>query len=180
MSAAPDPPDGGALHQISMSFVPEEDRVQLILIGAEGEDSRFWLSRRFVRGLWGVLRKSLETFPDLRRVIDADTRRAMLAMRREDALRHSDFATPRRETDEPPRHRVPLLVAASVRGAEHGRLSLALKTRGGHQVAMTLDERRLHAFCHLLVETALAADWDLDLAVGDGDLAAPRPGRRLH
>ncbi|CCQ74885.1 hypothetical protein [Magnetospira sp. QH-2] len=170
----------GALSQISMSYVPLEDRAQLILIVDNGPDMRFWITRRFARGLWGVLLKGMEIFPDLKRVVNEDARQAMMSMRHHDALQQSDFATPRQENSDLPK-RVPMLVGAGVKPTEtDGVITLTLKTRSRKAINLNLDERLLHALCHLLVETAVGAEWDLDLTVGDGVLAAGEGGKVLH
>ncbi|GAB6051679.1 hypothetical protein JCM17960_04990 [Magnetospira thiophila] len=172
MGQKPPPEAQGLLHQISMSYVPLEDRAQLILVVSDGTEMRFWMSRRFVRGLWSVLLKGLEIFPDLKRVVNEDARQAMMSMRHHDALQQSDFTTPRQPSKQTSK-RLPLLVGAGVRATGASLVTLTLKTLGRKSLNLNLDERLLHALCHLIVETAVKAEWDLALTVGDGALTPP-------
>ena len=50
------------MHQISLSYSSEEDRLLLIISTQEREEYRIWLSRRYTGMLLGVIRKIIDNF----------------------------------------------------------------------------------------------------------------------
>ena len=48
------------LHQIQMQYDAHEDRGLLRIRTRDGSEFRFWLTRRFVRALWPMVREMLE------------------------------------------------------------------------------------------------------------------------
>ncbi len=52
-----------ALHQITMSYAPEEDRLLLRISTADKTEYQLWLTRRFVGVLWTALMKRKEKQP---------------------------------------------------------------------------------------------------------------------
>lgn len=173
-----------ALHQMTMSFSAEEDRLLLRMSTTEKTEYQFWLTRRFVRVLWGALIKTIENEPDIKRAIEPATKRAVMAMEHQAAVGKSDFsrdheAGHRNVTEESG----PLLViGGSVRPpkGKAGLTVLNLQTRGGHTVNVGLNKNLLHALCRLLIDTTTHAGWDLGLTVGDAAVLAPGDRSRVH
>ncbi|HEX9569222.1 MAG TPA: hypothetical protein VF987_06035 [Rhodospirillales bacterium] len=173
-----------ALHQITMSFSAEEDRLLLRMSTADKTEFRFWLTRRFVRVLWGALIKTIENEPDIRRAIQPAARKAVMAMEHQQAVGASDFSRAheqghRNVTGESG----PLLVTGgSVRPGKgkNGLTVLNLQTRGGPDVKLGLNKNLLHALCRLLIDTTTHAGWDLGLTVGDAGSLAPGDRTRVH
>ncbi|OHC75920.1 MAG: hypothetical protein A3G18_01810 [Rhodospirillales bacterium RIFCSPLOWO2_12_FULL_58_28] len=113
------------MQKISMVYSQIDDRVLLIVFTAQGKH-RFWMTRRFVRIIWKPLVVNLENFPDIRKHLDGQIRKAVLSMRHQDALEKSAFSTesfkeellktaappadapgPARQTPSPPRENSP-------------------------------------------------------------------------
>ncbi|MBA2672120.1 hypothetical protein [Ramlibacter sp.] len=89
------------IHQMSVSYVPEQDRVLMRVNTREGEEMRVWLTRRLMAGLWPLLTRLLTDH--LLKLEDAgtsltsadDSLKKMLAdFRKEEFLRKADFDTP--------------------------------------------------------------------------------------
>lgn len=53
------------IHQISLSYSSEEDRLLLIITTREREEYRIWLTRRYAGILLGVVRKIIQDFGGL-------------------------------------------------------------------------------------------------------------------
>ena len=53
------------LHQISLSYSSEEDRLLLVITTQEREEYRVWLTRRYTSMLLGVIHKIIEEFGGL-------------------------------------------------------------------------------------------------------------------
>ena len=47
------------IHQMSVTYLPEQDRILLRINTTEGEETRMWLTRRLMVGLWPLLTKLL-------------------------------------------------------------------------------------------------------------------------
>ncbi len=89
------------IHQMSVSYVPEQDRVLMRVNTREGEEMRVWLTRRLMAGLWPLLTRLLTDH--LLKLEDAgtsltsadDSLKKMLAdFRKDEFLRKADFDTP--------------------------------------------------------------------------------------
>ena len=89
------------IHQLSVNYVQEQDRLLLRVNSAAAEELRLWLTRRLVLGLLPVLKKSVADVvarAESERaavVLPNEQARHMLAeFKREEALKTSDFGTP--------------------------------------------------------------------------------------
>ena len=47
------------IHQMSVTYLPEQDRILMRINTTEGEEMRLWLTRRLMVGLWPLLTKLL-------------------------------------------------------------------------------------------------------------------------
>lgn len=173
-----------ALHQITMSFSAEEDRLLLRMSTTDQTEFRFWLTRRFVRVLWGALIKTIENEPDIRRAIQPAARKAVMAMEHQQAVGASDFSRAHEQghRDVTEGSGPLLVVGGSVRPGKgkNGLTVLNLQTRGGPDVKLGLNKNLLHALCRLLIDTTTHAGWDLELTVGDAGVLAPGDRTRVH
>jgi hypothetical protein len=171
-----------ALHQITVTFVAEEDRLLLRVSTADKTEFRFWLTRRFVRVLWSALLKTIENEPGAKRPALPAAKKAVMAMEHQEAVGASDFS---RAHDQGHRDVTeqsgPLLVTGgSVAPGKDGITNLNLQTRGGTEVNLALNRNLLHALCRLLIETTMHAGWDLGLTVGDAGQVLPADRSRMH
>lgn len=80
------------MQKISMVYSQIDDRILLIVSTVQGKH-RFWMTRRFVRIVWKPLVVNLENFPDIKKHLDGQIRKAVLSMRHHDALEKSEFST---------------------------------------------------------------------------------------
>ena len=51
--------DSMQIHQMSVTYLPEQDRILMRINTTEGEEMRMWLTRRLMVGLWPLLTKLL-------------------------------------------------------------------------------------------------------------------------
>jgi hypothetical protein len=92
------------IRQLSVNYVPEQDRILLRVNTAASEEMRLWLTRRLLAGLWPLLnqlntRQLLEFSQDGGALGSADdhARKMLTDFRREQFLREADFDTPYEE-----------------------------------------------------------------------------------
>ncbi|MHC8509745.1 MAG: hypothetical protein ACYYKD_10230 [Rhodospirillales bacterium] len=183
-------PKGGGLQQMTMAYSAEDDRILFRMSNAEHEECRMWFTRRFTRVLWEVLKKGFQQAPDFQKAIDPKTREAMLAMQHHDALKDKTFtqgtgaspdagpdAGPDAEKNKPLNETPLLVTGGSCRPNKDGKGSkLVFQAQGGEEAVMQLSDDTLHAFCHLLAQSARQGGWDLELTMGGGNVVMPEGG----
>ena len=170
-----------AVHQLQLQYDAHEDRGLLRIRTRDGAEFRFWVTRRFVTGLWPALKKLLEGNPRVSEQATAENRSAVLSFQHESALERSDFSTEFQEgASRLPLGEKPLLLSRlQVKASPAGGRILCLLPKDGQGVQLAMDDRLAHSFASLVQRTVRAADWNLDV-----DLAPPAapgpPSRRLN
>ena len=173
-----------ALHQITMSYAAEEDRLLLRISTADKTEYRLWLTRRFVGVLWSALMQTMEKSPVRRKAaLMPAAQQAVMAMEHREALEASDFS--HRHDQKGFRNLTsksgPLLVVGgSVTPGKDGSAGLVFKTLNKAEIKCTLNKNLLHALCKLLTQTTAKAGWDLGFTVGDPGIVAPADKTRVH
>lgn len=157
------------IHQVSVDFVAEEDRLRLRIATSEGAELRFWLTRRYLRLLWPALHKLAElaspALPVAPVPLSPEARKAVVEMEHEEAVMKADFSKPFAPTGvAKPFGEAPLLLARvqGGRGPE-GKPALAMHTQDGRGLTLNLDGMLLHSLMRLLHQAAAQAHWDLAL-----------------
>ena len=184
------------IHQLSVTYQAEQDRLFLRVNSTAGEEMRLWLTRRLMQGLWPVLVR-LQTDQMLKAepagtalyAADEELRRMLAEFRREEYLQHADFDTPFEDQATLPLGAEPLLVTdVDASPAAGGRLRLAFNERtpdeGGKPRAfqVELDAKLTQGLMHLLEQALARSGWrDPFLTMSPagheaaGDAAEPRP-----
>ena len=153
------------LHQIRIDYNQEQDRLLLRISTDDGSELRFWLTRRFVKGLWPALMKIAETVGEARAQHDPGIRKAMLEFEHDKAVRQADFATPYKSAaTNLPLGAEPLLVTR-LRAQPDGRGNtvLALHPTQGQGMDLAMDAMLLHSFTRLVQGAVGKTDWDIRL-----------------
>lgn len=165
---------------MQMTYDPEQDRLLFRTSTRDGDEFRFWLTRRLVKGLRPLLQETLAREVQVQVPAgDDQARREVLRFRREQATRQADFQTPYQESGERrhPLGEEPLLVArVELSPLRRGRHTLSLLPRSGPGCNLALDPDLLHSFVRLLEDAIGRARWDLAAAVEE-EPEAPPPGR---
>ena len=164
------------LHQMTMGFSAEDDRLLLRISTRDKTEYRLWLTRRFVKVLWGaliqILEKAPETAPQAKGPVMAAEH--MEAVRTAELSRKHDEGT-KKATPEPE-----LVIGGTVKAVAGGLTRLMFNTKGGLTYTFTLNKKFLHLLLHLTASCSAQADWDLDTAVGSGNVVLPADPTRPH
>jgi hypothetical protein len=162
------------IHQLSVNYQAEQDRLLLRVNSTSGEEMRLWLTRRLMVGLWPMLSK-LHTEQLLRGeaagaaldATDEDLRRMLADFRKEEFLQRADFETPYQDPGTLPLGVEPLLVTdVDASTLPSGRLRLAFNERPsasggdkprGFQVEM--EARLMQGLMHLLEQAIGRSQW---------------------
>ena len=163
-----------ALHQITMSFSPEEDRMLLRISTTEESEYHLWLTRRFIKVLWGALIQTMERDTQLQKTLLPEVKDAIMGMRHQEAVADSNFDQPHQDGNRTLTSNTgPLLVTkGTVTPMKNGTTKLVFNTTDGTGINFSLNEKLLHALCHLIISSSQNADWGLDLSVGDPSVIA--------
>ena len=153
------------IHQLQVAFDAVQDRLLFRLTTTAQEEFRIFLTRRFVRALWPMLVKAIESKIAVKAPA-AEARREVLAFEHEKAVRETDFKTPFREPAAEAPRQFPLGAAPylAVKGnvrLEGGAYKLALNPAEGQGIEIGLDDRLMHSLCRLIEQAACSAEWDL-------------------
>ncbi len=170
------------LHQMTVTYAPEQDRLLLRVNTKELVEFRLWLTRLLVKKLWESLVKRFAAAPQVAAQAAPGAKEAIVSMRHEQALQASDFS---RKHDVPAQPAAPEEEPLLVTGFECRALNekvcrLTLRTQKGTNVNLNLNDDLLHALCHLMRTASQQADWGLGLAIGDEPAAAPGEKRQVH
>jgi hypothetical protein len=171
-----------SLHQVNLTVSSEEDRLLLRLSTSKQHEYRLWLTRRFVRALWGVLVKAAERLPGIGEQSDESVRLALLSFQHDAAIKEADFKTAYQGTTfETPFGIDPvLLTGAKLKTQRSGAIELSLETFDKRTLSLRLDSKLLHSLCSVIAAAAAKADWDLDLKVGVPLSADRSSGPMMH
>lgn len=163
-----------SVRQITLTYTPEEDRMLMRIGTSEQSEYKLWLTRRFVRVLWGALMKIMEKESELKKNLVPEIRDAMLAMEHQEALQGADFEQSHVDDNRDLTSNTgPLLVkGGTLTPAKNGLTQLKLDTENGTSINVALNKQLMHAFCHMTITTCFKAEWDLELAVGDPGLVS--------
>ena len=174
------------IHQLSVNYLAEQDRILMRVNTAAAEEMRLWLTRRLMLGLWPLLSKLLTTH--LLKLEAAGTsldsaddglKRMLAEFRKEEFLKQADFETPYRE-NQPlmPLGEEPLLITdVDASPLANGQLRLNFNERPPGEgkprsFRMEMDPKLMQGLMHLLEQALARSQWresfGAPVAVEDG------------
>lgn len=190
-----------ALHQLTLTYSAEQDRIMLRISTKENSEYQLWLTRRFVRAIWEGLVKTIERDPSLSQSLMPKVKQALVAMEHQKLIKDSDFSkkhasdninlTPKIASRFSPKHRVDkannnlgaaalLVTGAQVKQIKDNLTSIKLKTEANSVIDFSLNKKLLHALCHMMVTSTQKAGWNLNLAIGDPQVVIPTETNQIH
>ena len=175
------------VHQLSIAYVPDQDRILARVNTKEGRELQFWFTRRLTLGLSTLMDKVVTDHVARQagvaeaRLADMDdlAKKAVSQFQRSETLKSADFSTPYKAPEASvPLFASPLLVTEiNIAPLANGqlRMTFAEKLSGGKDTRnfqMALSEQLVHAFVHLLERALLQSQWR---DAGIGAASAPPP-----
>jgi len=164
------------IHQVSVNYVPEQDRLLIRINGKEGGELRAWLTRRLALALLPVLNQTaaaqMKKFAGpAAPTASPDEQRGQLleAFQKEASLRTGDFNTPYENRQGRPADALlgpePLLlteVKVTLMGSGQLRLQMFEKLPGAEAVRnfqVMMDPQLTNGLQHLLHQSLNASQW---------------------
>jgi hypothetical protein len=133
-----------------------------------------------------MLVRMLEWDQAVKQQVDPAARHEVLDIRHEGYAREADYKTEFREQPRDAPRAMPLGDAPVLLGRAEGKKQpggaqiLSLRPMQGQGIDITCDTRLLHLFMRLLREQVAKTDWDVDLALHEGQAAAPAQPRTVN
>lgn len=153
------------LHQINASFDPLQDRILLSIRTVDGTEFRFWITRRYLLLMWGMLGRLATQFAGARAKGDPLVREALSELAHHEAHRDADFGAAYAGGRQHPLGADPVLLAKiGLKQDPAGRTTLSLHPGQGPGADIGVDERITHLIAGLLQNAAITAQWQLTLA----------------
>jgi hypothetical protein len=187
--------DGMKIHQLSVTYLAEQDRILVRINTSAAKEMRLWLTRRLMMGLWPLLSKlltqhllKLEAAGRTLDSADAGLRKMLADFRKEEFLKDADFETPYQEKEPvPAQGEEPLLVTdVDASPLPDGRLRLSFNEhrkeseREPRRFQVEMQPKLMQGLMHLLEQALVRAQWGDPLGSAAGDGAPPDENQPAH
>ncbi|MEE2891928.1 MAG: hypothetical protein VX766_07300 [Pseudomonadota bacterium] len=151
------------LKQLQLRYDPLEDRLALRLSTGEGQEFRFWLTRRYTTLLLAVLDKHQAADPEVAEHDTAEARRAVRAFKQEAASAGAAFGGDFEAAPELPLGDAPILAFRLDYRISEASLNLTIAPKDGAGIAFTLDRNLSLNLGTMLAQALAQADWVLTI-----------------
>lgn len=155
------------IHQLSVAYQPDQDRLLMKVRSREGEIFELWLTRRMLVRLWQPLQATAGAaslgMASRDATILPEAQDMMRQSMREQAKAGADFVSP---FDEDARHRPlgeePLLVAAvDIHRKADGQVDLVLRDAQSRRLSLSLTPDLLNNLLTLMEHALQQSEWGL-------------------
>jgi hypothetical protein len=162
------------IHQMSVTYLPEQDRILMRINTVEGEEMRMWLTRRLMVGLWPLMTRmltehllKLESAGASLSGANPELKKMLAEFRKEEFLQHADFETPYKEGQQRlPLGEEPLLVTdvdATPLAGGPLRLNFNERAAGGdakpRSFQLEMQPKLVQGLMHLLEQALQQSQW---------------------
>jgi hypothetical protein len=168
------------IHQLSVAYLAEQDRILVRINTAAAEEMRLWLTRRLMLGLWPLLSKlltkhllKLEAAGTSLETADEALKKMLADFRKEEFLKDADFETPYKENQaQLPLGEEPLLITdVDASPLPSGRLRLSFNERlpgeaKPRSFQMEMEPKLMQGMMHLLEQALARSQWREPFAAG--------------
>lgn len=167
------------IHQLSVTYLAEQDRILVRVNTSAAKETRLWLTRRLMVGLWPLLSKlltqhllKLESAGRTLDSADPGLRKMLADFRKEEFLKDADFETPYQyRPTVPDQGDLPLLVTdVDASPLPDGRLRLSFNEHLKEAEAeprsfqVEMQPKLMQGLMHLLEQALARAQWGEPLA----------------
>lgn len=167
------------IHQLSVNYLAEQDRILVRINTAAAEEMRLWLTRRLMLGLWPLLSKlltkhllKLEAAGTSLDTADEGLKKMLADFRKDEFLKEADFDTPYRENQAQLLGEKPLLITdVDAAPLANGRLRLSFNERlprapKPRSFQIEMEPKLMQGMMHLLEQALARSQWREAFAAG--------------
>ena len=179
--------------QLSISYLPEQDRILARVNTSESKELQFWVTRRLALGLMPVMERiqtehaALQGGPATAHMAAADplAKKAIVDFQRTETLRAADFSTPYKAPaqTEPMFGSALLITDINIAPLDGGRLRLNCTEKlpenpQQRTFELALSPTLAHAFMHLLEQAVAKSLWRSMPQAAAAPSAPPTPATK--
>ncbi|MFT5211095.1 MAG: hypothetical protein ACI9CE_002826 [Flavobacterium sp.] len=152
----------GAISQMQMRYVAEEDRILFRVNSTDKQEFRFWVTRRYALLLLNVLSKHRENDIDISTQVDSEAKKAVRSFKNDQAIKEADFKKEFSEDAEefPLGENIPLAIKINYKilGKD---LHLGLQPKEGQGIDMVISGEVNPTLVQLILQASQKGDWNL-------------------
>jgi hypothetical protein len=153
----------GAISQMQMLYVPEEDRILFRVNTTSNHQFRFWLTRRYTILLLRVLKEHVESDPDVSMQGTPEAKEAVKSFKQEKAIQSANFKENFREkaNELPLGQDIPVAFKLTY-NIKEGNLNVGLQPKEGQGINMAINREINSSLTQLLLGAAKKGEWSLE------------------
>lgn len=153
----------GAISQMQMLYVPEEDRILFRVNTTANHQFRFWLTRRYTILLLRVLKEHMESDPDVSMQGTPEAKEAVKSFKQEKAIQSANFKESfREEANELPLGQDIPVAFKLTYNIKEGNLNVGLQPKEGQGINMAINQEINSSLTQLLLGAAKKGEWALE------------------
>lgn len=163
-------PMTGAISQMQMVYVPEEDRIFFRINSFDKQEFRFWITRRYAMLLVKVLKNHKEADPDVSTQVTTEAKEAVQSFKKEKAMSEARFNEKFKEegNEFPLGQSIQLAYKLSYKIKDDGNLLLSVQPKEGKGINIVINQDINITMSQLLLAASRKGEWKLDgLATGN-------------
>jgi len=157
-------PMTGAISQMQMVYVPEEDRVFFRVNSLDKQEFRFWITRRYAMLLVKVLKEHKETDLDVSTQVTPEAKEAVQTFKKEKAMSEVKFSQKFMEegNEFPLGQSIQLAYKLSYSMKDDGNLHLSVQPKEGKGINIVINQDINITMTQLLLTASRKGGWKLD------------------
>ncbi len=154
----------GAISQLQMVYVAEEDRILFRVNSTDKKEFRFWLTRRYTILLLGVLSDHKQVDPDISLQATPQAKAALQHFKEEKAIGDASFDQQFSEKDNeyPLGQDIKLAFKLSYNLRDDGTMQLSVQPKEGQGITIVLNQDINITMSQLLMTAVKNAEWRLE------------------
>ncbi|MCB1645078.1 MAG: hypothetical protein KDI36_06475 [Pseudomonadales bacterium] len=170
----------GAISQMQMLYIPEEDRILFRVNSVDRQEFRFWITRRYAILMFRVLKEHWDSDPDISVQATPEAKEALRNFKQEQATSGADFS--KEFADQPaemPLGEEAKLAFKLTYNIQGQNMLLGIEPQTGKGISMTINRSINSSLTQLLRAAVSKAEWRLDEQMA-GDLVTLAANRVIN
>lgn len=151
------------LQQIQISYDQLQDRMILTITTQDFSEYRFWITRRGLKGFWGLMQQLLEGDEENQLKHVKESQEASDKIQQEKEKRHRGAEQFAHHVAKYPLGNEPLLIHKFMGRKDKGHFFLRFEDKEGRSIEFGGTSAIILALCELIKKNLLTTDWALDL-----------------
>ena len=169
-------PMTGAISQMQMVYVAEEDRILFRVNSTGKKEYRFWVTRRYAMLLARVLSDHKQSDPDISSQVTQQAKAAVQNFKKEKAMDDATFGEKFKDegNEYPLGQDIQLAFKLSYNLKDNGTLHLSVQPKDGQGISIVLNQDINTTLTQLLLTAGNKGNWKLEEMFDQNSAESPR------